>query len=158
MFRDLKNQLPVTITTHPTNHPPLTNNLILSVDIGSEPPLVGYRPEKAGTNPPLIPTLKVGMKPLGAADFGSARSLARPIPISCRDRARVIPSGYRSVKCRPDAIPVWNWHSTFVFFPAHNANGKQIPISMGPRPSYEHQLWTEVQSHLINGFGIVYLT
>src|ERR1700694_1839099 len=51
-----------------------------------------------------------------------------------------------------------NWHSTSVFFPAHDTNGKGIPISMAPHPSYERQLWTNLQAHLVNGFGIIYLT
>src|ERR1700686_4023446 len=35
-------------------------------------------------------------------------------------------------------------------------NGKQMPISTAPRPSYSCQLWTKVQGHLVDGFSVIY--
>src|ERR1700694_2690838 len=33
-----------------------------------------------------------------------------------------------------------------------------MPLSTAPRPSYACQLLTKVQAHVVNGFGIIYLT
>src|ERR1700694_1351273 len=49
-----------------------------------------------------------------------------------------------------------NSSSTSIFFPAHDANGKQIPILMAPRPSYASQLRTNSKVGVGGDSGLDY--